>query len=296
LHSRQFGFAADGGPEKLELGALIQQGQTAIDLLEKGQREEAQGAFRAFDARWRLYNQARENKLELWDKYGFVQVARCFMRFSRFHQSAEILFEVRYRSGRGLPPEVPYLLLRSLHEAQAHALAVLFRVPGGLDKDWDHGIRQDVASLLAESHLGLGNTEQARRLLAEAIAISPQTPAANKARDALRALDDGTYKVRRESPLQSLLKVLIGTEYGLYAKKQALHCLATLKQEPVLDILVAATRTLAPELRKAAVGALGTLGDRRAAGVLLEIYESKNESQDIRDIAQLCLRELGELP
>ncbi|MBI3268923.1 MAG: HEAT repeat domain-containing protein [Planctomycetes bacterium] len=125
-----------------------------------------------------------------------------------------------------------------------------------------------------------------RKLLAE--------PSADRKRAHLRGgavLALGRLQCREIVP--ALLDGLAGRD-ATFPRTQAVYALATMRVQEAQEVLLRILRSEPPgELRRAAVRALGEIGDARASSALLDLLRDPNTGPSICEAAALALSALG---
>lgn len=169
--------------------ALFALAGTAIQKLQHEGKDGAEKAFQEFSEAWQI-----ASKQKSYDKTLNVKAAECFLAFGQPTNAIALLKEVLQKTGRSLPPEVPYLLVKGLfqngdNQSTVTTLEQQNRHIGNLPS----GQRQELMVIGAKAATHMGDLERAKRFLKETVTIAPETQIGKDAKQEIERLE-------RESP------------------------------------------------------------------------------------------------
>lgn len=158
--------------------------QAAIRLKTEKKEEDAALVFGQFSKNWqRVVQEGRFNKAL------YLQAAKCFYEFQEPDKAILIITQVIEKSGRSLPPDAPYLLVKSLHQKREYSKALK-----ELDRYATHlnylstEKQQETAMIGAAASSELGKMAKAKAFLERVLVIDTDTETAKAAREKLATL------------------------------------------------------------------------------------------------------------
>lgn len=171
--------------------------EKAIQMRDGGQTNEAETAFRQFAEAWQNVEKAELDNPRVFDKRLGIKAAECLLAFGQSSNALAIITSVIKKTGRSLPPEAPYIYIKSTF-AIGNYKATIDRLEGmssqlkGLPAEKAH----ELAIIGARAATKLGDTERAKKFLKEAVSIAPETKTGMDAQKGIDSLDHSAQPER----------------------------------------------------------------------------------------------------
>lgn len=167
-----------------ELKSLFDLAVRTIELHKKGDLRTTQISFTEFTNSWDRQTQTNEYSKLVW-----IKASECFVECGEYTKATNVLEEVTRRTGRSLPPDVPYLLARALYAKQEYeAVNGVLKKFAYHCKQLPNNKQQELSIIGADTNEKLGNTRLVETFLEEAVRLDATSDAGKSANERLERL------------------------------------------------------------------------------------------------------------